>query len=128
VGFLIEAYGTTSEKDIAEVCERALLKALPLVESEDDFDDFQRGLLYRSLKKTNSPDLAEAILDVVHRIGGSEAIPFLEDFRTVTGRRKGTDWERLSTRSLSVLPDLRMRVARAIIEQRTQADQEFRLE
>ena len=123
-GFLVEAYATSLERDVTEVSERALLKALPLVNDAESFDDYQRGLLYKSLKKTKSADLAEAILDVTRRIGGSEAIPYLEEFRGIAAKRKGAEWERLSNRALGALPDLRLRVARAIIEQKVREDQE----
>ncbi len=125
VGFLIEAYATTSERDITEVCERALLKALPLVESEDDFDGYQLGLLYGSLRKTNSLPLAEGILDATQRIGGSEAIPYLEEFRASASKRKEQGWDRLATKSIGVLPDLRVRVARAIIERRLEESEAY---
>ena len=123
-GFLIEAYATSEEKDVKEVCERALIKALPLVESADTFDDYQRGLLYKTLRRTKNLELAEAIIDVARRIGGREAIPYLEDFRTSAEKRKGAGWERISLKALSSLPDLRVRVARAIIEQRVREDEE----
>jgi len=91
-----------------------LLHALPLVTPSDValLDSCQRGCLYRRLipRKGADPALIMAILDLVKRVGDTEAIPYVEQLARETfvfGKRK-----RISTMSGSILQRLRIQLLR----------------
>lgn len=123
VGFLLEARITSQEKDIIEATEAGLAKSLPLLDDPELLDPFQRHLLYRVLNQTQNKDLARMTLGAVKRVSGSEAIPALESFREAKSKAKDPEWQRIGEAALLVLPDVRLRVARKIIESRSEAAQ-----
>ncbi len=117
-GFLVEALVTTDEKDVREVCVAGLLKALPLVENANDFDDYQRGLFYRLFSTAYSPDLVAVALESAKKVSGAEGISALEKFYRTANANKDPIWQRLGNRAQQILPDIRIREARRIIEAR----------
>lgn len=118
-GYLLEAYATSPEKDIREIGEQALPLALSRVESPEDLDDYQCGLLYKQLNFQNPPPLVAAALECIGLIAGKESIPLLEKFHQDAILKPDPEWQRLGHRALQLLPDVRIRVARVIIEKRT---------
>lgn len=117
-GYFLEALSTTGERDVIEVCEEALPVALSQVELPEDLDDYQRGLLYKLLSTSRKPEVAAAALECGGRIAGVEAILAYEKFHESASRHKDAQWQRLGARALQLLPDIRMRAARKIIEQK----------
>lgn len=118
VGFLLEARHTADAKDTLEACEAGLMRSLPKLEDPEMLDPYQRNLLYRLLNAKKSPALVELGLEAAVRTAGSEAIPALERFRTEAEKSENGEMRRLGARALQILPDLRIRKARAIIEER----------
>lgn len=123
-GFLLEAYATTDEKDVREVGTRALPIALAEIDSADDLDDYQRGLLYRVVSTRNDVPVVSAAIACIRRTAGPEAIPYLEAFHRKTERHRKAEWQRLGQQALMVLPEIRIRTARRIIERKLQAAQD----
>lgn len=121
VGFLLEARISSEEKDIIEATEAGLAKSLPLLDEPELLDPYQRHLLHRFLNHTQSKDLARLTLGAIKRVSGSEAIPTLEAFREAKSKAKDAEWQRIGEAALLVLPDVRLRVARKIIESRSEA-------
>ncbi len=123
-GYLLEAYLTSEERDIREVCLAALPGALASVEESSDLDPYQRGLLYKLLSTKQPKQLVAAALQCSEQIAGPEAIDALEKFRLAASKHKDATWQRLGNHALEVLPTIRMRTAREIIESRVRSTQE----
>lgn len=126
-GFLLEAYSTTDERDIREVCLTALPGSLDDIDSADNLDAYQRSLLYKILNAKSPKVLVAAALRCIHRTSGKEAIPYLEQFKTAAQKHKDPEWNKLGGRALEALPDVRIRVARELIERRIHSDAEVPL-
>ena len=127
-GFLLEAYVSSEEKEVTAICRAALPESLSLVQSPDDFDDFQRGLLNKVMVARYPIQVVAAAVECAGRISGAEAIPALEKIHFAALKKKQPEWQRLGNRALQVLPDVRMRVARKIIEKRVGEAQSSTLE
>ncbi len=117
-GYLLEAYITSEERDVREVCLAALPGALVAVTESSDLDAYQRGLLYKLFATSRPKELVAAALECSERIAGPEAIESIEKFRTSVAKHKDPAWQRLGERALQILPTIRMRTAREIIEAR----------
>ena len=120
VGFLLEARITSEEKDINEATEAGLAKSLPLLDDPELLDPYQRHLLHRFLNQTQNKELARLTLGAIKRVSGKEAIPTLEAFREAKSKAKDPEWQRIGEAALLVLPDVRLRAARKIIESRSE--------
>lgn len=123
--FLLEAL-VMPDKEIRKAAQWSLTKSLPTLTDDDQsiFDPYQRGILYRQLGALvtsrfgpNGPPFIEAVLNAIHRTGGAEAVPYIEDFEQ-RARRRGGAWRKLADHALLVLPDLRMRAAKQIIDKK----------
>lgn len=135
IPYLVEALSLPNE-DVKKGCRLALTELLPKLTEADQaiFDPHQRGILYRQLGALavspvgpNGPSFIGAVLCAIHRTGGVEAIPFLEDFER-RARKKSGQWRKLADQALRFLPDLRMRAAKQIIDKKVDevtADSEF---
>ncbi len=122
-GYLLEAYATADERDVKEVCRTALPSALAQVTEADDLDNYQRGLLNKLLSVREPQEIAGEALNCVGRIAGPESIKALEDFQASASKHKDASWERLGSQALMVLPDIRIRTARQIIDRKLSESQ-----
>jgi hypothetical protein len=119
-GFLVEAYATNGEKPIEQAAREGLLRSLPMLDDPEMLDPYQRGLLYKIPGPRADKELTSAALGAIGRVAGPEAIPYLERFRAQTEGNKDPERRRLADLALQILPDVRIRAARAIIERRAQ--------
>ncbi len=119
VGYLLEGLRET-DRDVVNAARAALIRLLPQLgpENADLLSPYQRPLLYRCLSPSQPPELVREALRAINAVAGKEAIPYIEAFRE-DKRLQGPEWEKLSSLALQVLPDLRMRLARDIIERKT---------
>lgn len=119
VGYLAEAYATSDEKDVYEPAREGLILALPLLQDAEMLDAKQRGYLYGQLGTHRPIRLVREVLGAIHRVAGAEALPYLERFHLSAGKHQDAEWRRLGERALQILPDVRIRVARGIIESKS---------
>jgi hypothetical protein len=75
--------------------------------------------LYGLLDPKRPVSLVQAVLITIHSVGGPEALTYLDKFRESVRRESGPKWSQLETKSLQVSGDVRMRVAKTIIESAT---------
>lgn len=123
--YLLEAL-VMPQREIRNAARTALTESLSKLTEEDHsiFDPYQRGILYGQLGAIvtspfgpNGPLFIGAVLNAIHRTGGAEAIPYVEDFEQ-RARKRGGAWRRLADQALLALPDLRMRAAKQIIDKK----------
>lgn len=127
-GPLVEAYVESQERSVIEVCREALPQALAAVESAEDFDPYQRGQLSKLLNVRYPIAVVSAAVECMGRVSGKEVIPTLERFQAEAVKDKRPDWQRLGQRALQILPDVRMRVAREIIDRKMSEAEKLRAE
>jgi len=119
IGYLLEGMRDT-DKGVVQSIRDALIKLLPQLtpENADEvLDAHQRMLLYKSITTSKSPALVKELLQAIHRVAGKEAIPFLESFREAK-HPKNSEWEKASDYALQILPDIRIRAAKEIIDKK----------
>lgn len=123
--YLLEAL-TMDGVEMRKAAQWALVRCLYALTDDDEdlFDAYQRNILYQQLGtspvKPIGPSriqFSEAVLFAIHRTGGAEAIPFVEDFEQ-RARQMGRAWQKLADLALHALPDLRMRAAKKIIDKK----------
>jgi len=127
-GPLLEAYVESEEKSVIEVCREALPKALDKVNSPEDFDPYQRGLLNKVLNLRYPIAVVASAVECMGRVSGVEVIPALERFQSDAVKDKRPEWQRLGQRALQILPDVRIRVAREIIDRKLSEAEKLRAE
>lgn len=109
------------ETNVKAMAEAALPEVLGVWLSRGDFElgGEARFQLYRLLDPKRPVSLAQAVLITIHSVGGSEALTYLDKFRESVRRESGPKWSQLETKSLQVSCDVRIRVAKTIIESAT---------
>lgn len=127
-GPLLEAYVDSDEKSVIEITRAALPQALAQVDSADDFDAYQRGRLNKLLTPRYPITVVAAAVECMGRVSGLEAIPALEKFQVEASKDKRPEWQRLGQRALQILPDVRMRWAREIIDRKLSEAEKLRAE
>ncbi len=115
LGDLLEA-AHNGDEEIRKLAESALPDILGVwLSGENELEPAHRGYLYRLLDDKRPIELVEACLIAVRAIGGVEAVPYLESLQRRTDRHQKARWQRVSTKCLETLADVRMREARRII-------------
>lgn len=116
LGELLEAAHSTDEEH-RKLAESALPDILGVwLSGEHELEPEHRGYLYKLLDDKRPVELVEAVLIAVRALGGKEAVPALESLKKRTESHKVTRWQRLSTKCLEALADVRMREAKRIID------------
>lgn len=124
LGELLEATQAT-EEDVRKLAESAIPDILGIwLSGENELEPAHRGYLYRLLDDKRPIELVEACLIAVRAIGGVEAVPYLESLQRRTDRHQKARWQRLSTKCLETLADVRMREARRIISEGPMPEEE----
>lgn len=116
LGHLLEA-AHAGDEEIKKLAESSLPDILGVwLSGENELEPEHRGLLYKLLDEKRPLELVEACLIAVRAIGGLEAVPYLESLQRRTQQHKVTRWQRVSTKCLETLADVRIREARRIID------------
>lgn len=115
LGDLLDA-AHNGDAEIRKLAESVLPDILGVwLSGENELEPAHRSYLYRLLDAKRPIELVEACLIAVRAIGGGEAVPYLESLQFQTARHRRARWQRVSTRCLEALADVRMREARRII-------------
>ncbi len=116
LGDLLEASEST-DNEVLKLAESALPDILPIwLEGDQELSPEDRSRLYKLLDTGRPVELVESVMSAMQQIGGLESVSYLENFKRKTENHKMTRWQRLSTRALEVLADVRMREAKRIID------------
>lgn len=116
LGELLEATESGDEEH-RKLAESTLPDILGVwLSGENELEPAHRGLLYKLLDDKRPVELVEACLIAVRTVGGAEAVPYLESLQRRTEKHKITRWQRVSTKCLETLVDVRMREAKRIID------------
>jgi hypothetical protein len=132
--YLLEASSIDSPS-VAAMAQSSLLTRLQLVRDPEAVPPSDRLWLYKALGRSRSNRFATAVLEAMRRVGDREAIPFLEAFVESTPpdsmspalrrfTKGGKRWsESTIVLARTVLGDVRMRVAKGIIEEQQARNQ-----
>lgn len=117
LGELLEA-AYSSEPDVQQLATSALPAILEvwLTSDSPEITPEHRALLYRLLDPIRPFETVESVLAAVTAVGGIEAVPYLESLERKTAKHKQSRWQRVSTKCLEALAEVRFREARRIID------------
>ncbi len=118
--YLLEA-ASFPVSGVASMAQQALVPRFEALVLRDKFDPETLQRLDLSLLSALSSKYANGVLEVIRRVGGRESIPMLEKFIGEPILKSKRSWKANSnTLARTVLADVRIRVAKGIIEEREQ--------
>lgn len=123
LGFVLEAKQIESLQTWS-VAHETLKQMLPSVEPAhyENLTSGQRNTLLKVLNPIEKPILLKPLLASIRRCAGQEAIPFLEAFFEKSKKHKSVEIRQLGAIAHEILPEVRIRVARALISERLEAE------
>jgi len=118
-GYLLEAT-QFNDASMPKLAREWLKGQLPLIQSPDELSPEHRELLYKSLFGRADRTYMVAALEAIRRIGDAKAMPYLDAFATQKWSLCGLATRKsLNTLAKTVAGDVRMRVAKTIIDAKT---------